>query len=45
MTIIEAINKVDSLKPNGYTQSDKVGWLSVLDGAIKRSVIDTHDDG
>ena len=45
MTIIEAINKVDSLKPNGYTQSDKVGWLSVLDGAIKRSVIDTHEDG
>ena len=45
MTIIEAINKVDSLKPNGYTQSDKVGWLSVLDGAIKRSVIDAHDDG
>ena len=45
MTIIEAINKLDNLKPNGYTQSDKIGWLSILDGSIKRSVIDTHEGG
>ena len=45
MTIIEAINKIDALKPNGYTQSEKIAWLSTLDGMIKRSVIDTHEGG
>ena len=45
MTIIEAINRIDELKPNGYQQTDKVEWLSVLDGIIKRQIIDTHEDG
>lgn len=43
MTIIEAINKVDALKPNSYTLLDKVAWLSKLDGAIKTEIIDTHE--
>ncbi len=45
MTIIEAINKIDSLKPNSYTQSDKIRWLSDLDGKIKIEIIDTHEGG
>lgn len=45
MTIIEAINKVDELKPNSYTQLDKTRWLSNLDGTIKTEIIDTHEDG
>lgn len=43
MTIIEAINQIDSLKPNTYSQSDKVRWLSVLDGRVKAEIIDTHE--
>ena len=43
MTIIEAINKVDSLKPNTYIQEDKIAWLSTLDGIIKNEIIDTHE--
>ena len=43
MTIIEAINKIDALKPNNYTQADKIGWLSTLDGIIKKEIIDTHE--
>ena len=43
MTIIEAINRADSLKPNTYTQCDKVKWLSQLDGTIKKEIIDTHE--
>ena len=43
MTIIEAINKIDSLKPNSYTQEDKIKWLSILDGIIKKEIIDTHE--
>ena len=45
MTIIEAINRIDSLKPNNYSQDDKVAWLSKIDGIIKEKVIDTHEGG
>ena len=45
MTIIEVIQKTDELKPNSYTQSQKIEWLSKLDGMIKRSIIDTHEGG
>ena len=43
MKIIEAINKIDSLKHNTYEQSDKVAWLSELDSIVKAEVIDTHE--
>lgn len=45
MTIIEAINRLDKIKPNGYDQSDKVAWLSELDGMVKQTVTDTHEGG
>ena len=43
MKIIEAINRIDSLKHNTYTQSDKVAWLSRLDTMVKKHIIDTHE--
>lgn len=43
MTIIEAINHIDELKPNGYSQPDKIRWLSRLDGRVKEEIIDTHE--
>ena len=43
MTLIEAINRIDILKPNTYTQQEKVKWLSTLDGIIKKEIIDTHE--
>ena len=45
MKIIEAINRIDSLKHNTYSQSEKVAWLSRLDSMVKRLIIDTHEDG
>jgi hypothetical protein len=45
MKISEAINRIDTLKFNTYTQSEKVAWLSTIDGTIKREVIDTHEGG
>jgi hypothetical protein len=45
MTIIEAINRLDLIKPNTYTQQEKVRWLSALDGVIKANIIDTHEGG
>lgn len=43
MKIIDAINKLDALKFNTYSQSDKVEWLSRLDSMVKRQIIDTHE--
>lgn len=43
MKIIEAINRIDDLKHNTYSQSDKVRWLSTLDNMVKNHVIDTHE--
>lgn len=45
MTLIEAITKIDALKPNTYSQSEKVKWLSMIDGIIKNKIIDTHEGG
>lgn len=43
MTIIEAINRLDAMKFNTYSQSEKVEWLSSLDRRIRKEIIDTHD--
>lgn len=43
MKIIEAINRLDALIFNTYTQSDKVQWLSRLDAMVKKQIIDIHE--
>ena len=45
MKIIEAINRIDSLKHNTYSRNEKVAWLSRLDSRVKRLIIDTHEGG
>ena len=45
MTIREAINRVDSLKFNTYSDNDKVTLLSRLDSSVKNLIIDTHEGG
>lgn len=45
MRIRDAINAVDDVKPNQYSDETKIRWLSYLDGTIKREVIDTHEEG
>lgn len=45
MTITEAISRINTLKPNSYTDTEKIAWLSTLDGVIKKEIIDTHHDG
>lgn len=45
MKIIEAINRIDALKHNTYSNSEKVAWLSSLDSMVKRLIIDTHEGG
>lgn len=43
MKVREAIDRIDSLKHNTYTNGEKVEWLSRLDGIIKAQIIDTHE--
>jgi hypothetical protein len=45
MKVREAIDRVDSLKHNTYSNVEKVEWLSLIDGIIKDEIIDTHEDG
>lgn len=43
MKIIEAINRIDALKHNTYSQGEKVEWLSRLDAMIKTLIMDAHE--
>ena len=45
MTIIQAINTLDEIRPNNCPQPMKISWLSMLDGRIKSQIIDTHKGG
>ena len=33
------------LKPNTYTQIEKVRWISTLDGIVMTEIVGTHEDG
>ena len=44
MTIMESLNRIDTIKPNSYSQAEKIKWLSTLDGIIKTEIIDTHEE-
>ena len=43
MTIVQAVEQIDQLVHNTYTQEQKVRWLSDLDAMVKEQVIDTHE--
>lgn len=45
MTLMEALHRIDAIKPNSYNQSEKIKWLATLDGIIKTEIIDTHQGG
>jgi hypothetical protein len=43
MTILQALEQIDELVHNTYSQEQKIGWLSDLDAMVKEQVIDTHE--
>ena len=45
MTLMEALHRIDTIKPNSYNQAEKIKWLATLDGIIKTEIIDTHQGG
>ena len=45
MTLMEALFRIDEVKPNSYSPEEKTHWLTTLDGIIKSEIIDTHEGG
>ena len=43
MNIRQAIDKADGLKPNQFTEDEKLRWLNDLDAQIHEEIIETHD--
>ena len=43
MTIQEALIRVDAMRHNGYSQEEKIHWLSRLDGKIRQLILDAHE--
>ena len=39
MTVLEAIHEFDSLKPNTYSQEQKIQWLDRLDSFIRSGIL------
>ncbi len=44
MTVNEAIEKLDKLRPNQYKTPQKIRWLSDIDGKVFENVYLTHED-
>ncbi len=43
MTIQQAIDRIDTLKPNKFEIEQKVAWLSALDGMVHREILMAHE--
>ena len=43
MTLNQAIECIDRIRPNKYTAAQKLAWLSALDGRLFNEVILTHE--
>ena len=44
LRINNLIWRIDDLEPNQYSDSQKMKWLSLLDGQIFEEIIKTHED-
>ena len=43
MTLIQAVNEADNLKPNMYGLPEKIKWLSRLDRRVFEEILLTHE--
>ena len=44
MQVLQAIQELDSLKPNTFSQQQKIQWLDRLDGFILRSLLSRYPE-
>lgn len=45
MTAGELIAQVDALRPNQYSEAEKLRWLRRLDGQLLLELLDSHEGG
>lgn len=45
MTILQAIQQVDGLKPNTYSTRQKILWIGRLEAMVKTLIFDAHEGG
>ena len=45
MTLDEALAVCDRAKPNQYSRSEKIRWLSDADGLVQREILDYVEPG
>jgi len=45
MTILQAIQQVDGLRPNTYSTKQKILWIARLEAMVKTLIIDAHEGG
>lgn len=43
MTITQVMETVDRLRPNQFSNEDKLRWLSELDGVVYREILTQHE--
>ena len=43
MTVNQAIDYADSMKPNPFTREVKIGWLAKLEGMLFTEIVKTHE--
>lgn len=43
MTPNKVIETIDRLKPNSYSEEDKLGWINELDGMVQRLVFQNDE--
>lgn len=43
MTLCEALDRIDALKPNAFSKAEKVAWISQLEGRVKEEILDAHE--
>ncbi len=43
MTLYEALDRVDALKPNAFSKAEKIAWISQLEGRVKTEILDAHE--
>ena len=44
MTVMEAIHEIDSLRPNAYSQNQKILWLDRLDSFIRNTILSRYPE-
>lgn len=43
MTLYDALDRIDKIKPNAFTKTEKVAWISRLERMLCKEIYETHE--